>query len=176
MDDATDTMDVDTTRFGVLRVEAADLIELPRGLIGFESATRFVMLDIADEDGADAAPTFWWLQSLDRPELAVVVTDPGLFLPDYRVDIHPAQMLALGLMRAEDAQPLVIVNRHGGCLTANLQGPIVVNPINRTGAQLILSQKNATTRAPLMPLPEECAAPAPRPVIKQRQPQVALAS
>ena len=154
-------MTINTTRFGTLEISTDDTIILERGLIGFEDATRFILLDVAEAD-VQAAPTFWWLQSLDRPELAFVVTDPGLFLPDYRIDIHPAQMLSLGLMRVEDAQPFVIVNRHGGTLTANLQGPLVINPDTRTGAQLILSQRAATTRAPLMALPAApTAAPAP---------------
>ena len=67
------------------------MIQVPQGLLGFSGCTRFCLL----EPGTDAA--FFWLQSLDDPNLAFVVTDPALFVPDYSVPVRPEQMVELKL-------------------------------------------------------------------------------
>ena len=63
----------------------------------------------------------------------------------------------LRLARLEDAQVLVIVNKVGDTLTANLQGPIVCNTEVRVAEQLVLAEKRWTTRHPIMTIPAEPA-------------------
>jgi flagellar assembly factor FliW len=137
-------MEVRTTRFGVIEIAEDRVITLPKGLLGFPRATRFCLL----EPGDDAC--FFWLQSLDEPSLAFVVTDPSLFVTDYSVPLRPEQMSELGLSRLEDAQVFVIVNKVDQQLTGNLQGPLVINTITRDGDQLVLAEKRWTTRHPLV--------------------------
>ncbi|GIK18504.1 MAG: flagellar assembly protein FliW [Leptolyngbya sp. PLA2] len=144
-------MEVRTTRFGVIEIAEDRVITFPRGLLGFPEHTRYCLL----EPGEDAC--FFWLQSLDDPELAFVVTDPSLFVPDYSVPIRPEQMAELGLSRLEDSQVFVIVNKVDQTLTGNLQGPLVINTLTRAGEQLVLAEKRWTTRHALMKV-----APAPR--------------
>ncbi|MCW5776110.1 MAG: flagellar assembly protein FliW [Phycisphaeraceae bacterium] len=144
-------MEVRTTRFGVIEIAEDRVITFPRGLLGFPGHTRYCLL----EPGEDAC--FFWLQSLDDPELAFVVTDPSLFVPDYSVPIRPEQMAELGLSRLEDSQVFVIVNKVDQTLTGNLQGPLVINTLTRAGDQLVLAEKRWTTRHALMKV-----APAPR--------------
>src|SRR4029079_8177342 len=100
------------------------------------------------EPGDDAC--FFWLQSLDEPGLAFVVTDPALFVPEFSVPIRPEQMTDLKLARPEDAQVFVIVNKVDQTLTGNLQGPLIVNTLTRTGEQMVLAEKRGTTRHPLV--------------------------
>jgi len=137
-------MQVRTTRFGVLEIPDERVIEFPRGLLGFSQYTRYCLL----EPGEDAC--FFWLQSLDEPSLAFVVTDPGLFVPEFSVPIRPEQMMELKLGKLEDAQVFVIVNKVEQTLTGNLQGPLVVNTLTRQGEQLVLAEKRWTTRHPLV--------------------------
>lgn len=139
-------MDVRTTRFGMITVSEDKVITFPTGLLGFPSRTRFCLL----RPGEDAC--FFWLQSLDDPGLAFLVTEPALFVADYEVPVRPEQMAALGIERLADAQVFTIVNKVGDQLTGNLQGPLVVNTLNRTGQQLVLAEKRWTTRHPLMPV------------------------
>jgi len=47
----------------------------------------------------------------------------------------------------------VIVNKVDRTLTGNLQGPLLINAVNRRGRQLVLSEKKYSTRHPLMNLP-----------------------
>ncbi len=137
-------MEVRTTRFGTVEIAEDRVITFPRGLLGFPKQTRYCLL----EPGDDAC--FFWLQSLDEPGLAFVVTDPAFFVAEYSVPIRGEQKADLGLEKLEDAQVFVVVNRVDGVLTGNLQGPLVINSITRQGEQLVLAEKRWTTRHALV--------------------------
>lgn len=137
-------MEVRTTRFGVVDIAEDRVITFPRGLLGFPGRTRYCLL----QPGEDSC--FFWLQSVEDPNLAFVITDPTLFVPDYTVQIRAEHMESLGLERLEDAQVFVIVNKVEDQLTGNMQGPLVVNTTGRTAEQLVLAEKRWTTRHPLM--------------------------
>ena len=130
-------MNVQTTRFGAVEVNEERIITFPAGLLGFSSFKRFALLQPDDEG------IFFWLQALEAPDLAFVVTDPRLWLTDYEATIRREQMEELGLGQLNDAQVLVIVNKYDGALTANLQGPLVVNANNRIAMQLVLADVTA---------------------------------
>jgi len=142
---------IETTRFGPVEVDESRLIEIPAGLLGFSSYKTFSLLQ-PDENGV-----FFWLQSVETPDLAFVVTDPALWVPDYQATIRKEQMEELGLGETGDAQVLVIVNKREKSLTANLQGPIIINTANRRAMQLVLAEKKWSTRHELVQLGEQTA-------------------
>ncbi len=133
-------MNVETTRFGVVNVAEDQIINFPAGLLGVPSFKKYALLQPHD------AAVFFWLQSVEDPELAFVVTDPSLWVKDYVVTIRREQMEELGLPRLEDGHVFVIVNKYDQTLTANAQGPLVINVHNRSGMQLVLADKRWTTR------------------------------
>lgn len=137
-------MEVRTTRFGVIDIAEDRVITFPKGMLGFPDKSRYCLL----EPGEDAL--FFWLQSLDDPNLAFVVTDPTFFVQEFSVPIRPEQMEGLALSRLEDAQVFVIVNKVDQQLTGNLQGPLVINTLTKTGEQMVLADRRWTTRHPLM--------------------------
>ena len=139
-------MDVETTRFGVVEVDDTRLITFPAGLLGFTAYKTYALFQ-PDSNGA-----FLWLQSVEAPELAFVVTDPTLWVRGYKVPIRREQMQELGLESLDDAQIYVIVNRYDRSLTANVQGPLVVNAGNRRGMQVVLAEKRWTTRHEIVQL------------------------
>jgi len=147
---------VQTSRFGQVEVDEARIITFPKGILGFPSFKHYVLLQPA------ADSPFYWLQAMEMPELAFVVTDPSLFVTTYRVALKREQMDEMGIDQLADAQVLVIVNRYGASLTGNLQGPLVINGTTRVGEQLVLSDKRYHTRVPLMEMaaPVEMAASA----------------
>ncbi len=142
-------MDVRTTRFGVIEIAEDRVITFEKGLLGFPDRKRFCLL----EPGEDAC--FFWLQSLDDPALAFVVTDPALFIPEYSVPIRKEQMETLSMASLDEAQVFVIVNKIDGFLTGNLQGPLIINTIKRIGDQLVIAEKRWTTRHQLVKVEEE---------------------
>jgi len=139
-------MEVQTTRFGSVQIAEDRVIQFPKGLLGFQQYKRYCLLRPNDD------ACFFWLQCVDDPELAFVVTDPNMFVPDYAVPIRAEQMEELKLKRTEDAQVFVIVNKIGTKLTGNMQGPLVVNTVERVGEQLVLAEKKWTTRHELLSL------------------------
>jgi len=145
---------IETTRFGQVEVEEARVIRFPKGLLGFPRFKQYVLI----ESGKDSS--FWWLQSIDLPELAFVVTDPSLFVPTYQVPVKPEQLSELGVSSIDEAQVFVIVNKREHTLTGNLQGPLVVSVQQRIGEQLVLSDRRFTTRVPLIELGAPLAASA----------------
>jgi flagellar assembly factor FliW len=143
-------MEVRTTRFGTVDIAEERVITFPRGLLGFAEHKRYCLLEPAEDS------CFFWLQSLDEPALAFVVTDPSFFVLDYTVPIRPEQMAELHLPEGErglaDAQVFVIVNKVDQTLTGNLQGPLVINTVTHEGEQLVLAEKRWTTRHELVKL------------------------
>src|SRR3954453_10859568 len=118
-------MDIETTRFGRLSVEDERIITFPGGLLGFPDHTRFALIQTNDEN------YFFWLQSVDEPNLAFVVTDPSIFFKDYDVPVREETQQVLQLIDPTLLQVFVICNKVGDWLTGNLLGPIVVNSGNR---------------------------------------------
>ena len=145
---------IQTTRFGEVTIDESRIITFAKGLLGFPKYKQYVLIE-AGEDS-----TFWWLQSIDLPELAFVVTDPSLFVPTYKVPVRPEQLAELGIDSIDQAQVFVIVNKREHMLTGNLQGPLVVSVTGRSGEQWVLSDRRYTTRAPLVELGAPMAASA----------------
>ncbi|GJM17891.1 MAG: flagellar assembly factor FliW [Phycisphaeraceae bacterium] len=137
-------MEVRTTRFGVIDIAEDRVITFTKGILGFPDKSRYCLL----EPGEDAL--FFWLQSLEDPSLAFVVTDPTFFVEEFSVPIRAEQMTDLGLEKLDDAQVFVIVNKVDEQLTGNLQGPLVINTISKGGEQMVLADKRWTTRHPLV--------------------------
>jgi flagellar assembly factor FliW len=127
-------MKVNTKAFGQIEADEKQKINFPQGLFGFEDVKDYILLD------AEHQP-FLWLQSLDDQEIAFILINPFLFRPDYEVNIGNEELAEIGITSAENALIFVIVTipQDGNSMTANLQGPLVINRKNMTGMQAVLS-------------------------------------
>ena len=139
-------MEIQTSRFGTLEVDGDKLITFEQGILGFPNQEQYALIQAGEDSG------FYWLQAVGRPELAFVVCDPRLFVPDYYAPVKAEELEKLGLKSPDGAQVFVIVNKVGDMLSGNLQGPLVVNIETRAATQLVLSDKRYSTRHPLMRL------------------------
>lgn len=131
------------TRFGTLAFDPADVIAFPDGLIGFERLRDFVFVT------AGAGSPFRWLQSLDDPSLAFLVADPDAFIPAYAPTLSKTALSALDLGSQAPYLLWVTANIPSGRpndATLNLAGPVVVNPANRRGRQVVLDGEAYTVR------------------------------
>ena len=142
-------LEIQTSRFGRLVVDEERVIGFPRGLLGFPSFTRYALIQAGEEN------YFFWLQCVDEPSLAFVVADPGIFFKGYDVPLKEETRQELDLADDAFAQVFVICNKVEDWLTGNLLGPLVVNAGNRTGQQVVLTEKKWSTRQPLMQLRAE---------------------
>ena len=142
-------MEIETSRFGRLTLDDERVMTFPKGLLGFPEYARYALIQTSEEN------YFFWLQCVDNPALAFVVTDPTTFFKDYTVPLKGDLQQDLQMDDVEHAQVFVICNKVDEWLTGNLLGPIVVNAANRLAQQVVLTEKKWTTRQPLMKLNQE---------------------
>ena len=142
-------MEIETSRFGRMEVNDERIITFERGLLGFPDLRRYALIQTGEDN------YFFWLQSVDEPGLAFVVTDPTIFFKDYDLLLKDETRQEIELTDDAFAQVFVICNKVGDWLTGNLQGPLVVNARNRRGQQIVLNDKKWTTRQPLLRLQSE---------------------
>ena len=134
-------MKVDTKAYGLMEVNEKQKVSIPQGLFGFEDYIDYVLLD------SDNQP-FLWLQSVDEKEIAFILIDPFLFRKDYEANITDEELAEIGIKSSNNALLFVIVTipQDGGPMTANLQGPIIINKENMMGMQAILSESKWKTK------------------------------
>ena len=127
-------MTIDTKAYGQVDIDERQRIDMPLGLYGFDGLTEFVLMDARQRP-------FYWLQSVEVREVAFVLMDPKVMRPDYRADPDPTDLEALGLVGPEDERYLefaiVTIPDDRQDMTANLQGPIIINKESRMGRQCI---------------------------------------
>ena len=138
-------MKVATKAYGLIEVDEHQKITFPQGLFGFENCHEYVLLDAEKEP-------FYWLQSMDDEHIAFVLINPFLFRPDYEMNIDGEELLPIGLNEPEKAVifSIVTIPADAAPLTANLQGPLVINRDNRMGIQAILSDSRWKTKHDIM--------------------------
>lgn len=150
--DVSDLVTFSTLRFGDVTVPRERVLEFPRGLVGLTESRRFVFFHPEEDQGP-----FFWMQSIDEPSLAFVVTEPQNFFPGYSVPLGKDEQSTLGIAEQKDGVVCVIlvVPEDPRQITANLRGPLVINMSTRVGVQLILTGEEFSVREPLFQTPEE---------------------
>ncbi len=135
-------MKVKTSRFGEIDLPDDTLITFPEGIIGFNDATRFVIFECG-EDGI-----FKWLQSCDRPEVAFVICEASLIMPEYQIMIGEKERGVLQLTDLTDGVVCLILSIPDDPqeATANLLGPVVMNAEARVGMQMVVVNPEYSTR------------------------------
>ncbi len=132
------------TRFGEIEYQPENLLHFPEGLIGFESLHDFIVMPNQKE-----GPLFW-IQSIEDPQIAIILTDPSNFFPDYQV--VPDQQERQKLQLAEDdpcfALAVVSVNPERQ-ISLNLAAPILFAPASNRAMQVILEGTKHQIRTPL---------------------------
>ncbi|MCX7772882.1 MAG: flagellar assembly protein FliW [Clostridia bacterium] len=132
-------MQLDTVHFGAITVQESDFIYFPEGIPGFEDSKKFVLI------GKDTNETpFFWLQSIDKPELCFVVTDPFLIYNDYTVDINDEDVELLKISNPENVLTIaiVVIPEDIKKTRVNLKAPVLINIDEKLGKQVV--QKNET--------------------------------
>ena len=124
-------MDIQTTRFANVAIEAEDILHFPGGLAGLEDCHHWVLLADAENDALG------WLQCTSRPEIALAVVTPRRFVPDYQVRVNRTELVPLDILRSQDAKVLVVVGKNDRSITLNLKAPLVINLDRRLGRQVV---------------------------------------
>lgn len=134
---AGETTTIESTRFGTVSFAESDVFVFPWGLPGFDDLRHFLVLALEQQDG------FYWLQSLDDPQVSLPLTDPWQFFPDYEPKLPGFARLSLDLERPEEFVTLsVAVIPEEGPIFLNLMAPVVLNLRTRIGRQVALDTGN----------------------------------
>jgi len=139
-------MKVDTKAFGPIEIDDKQKVNIPLGLFGFEEYTEFALFDAEHEP-------FYWLQSLKDKEIAFILINPFLFRKDYEANVTNEELAEIGIKSPDNALVFVIVTipQEEGCpMTANLQGPVIINKESMTAMQAILSDSKWKTKHDIM--------------------------
>ncbi|MCB1307902.1 MAG: flagellar assembly protein FliW [Leptospiraceae bacterium] len=137
-----------TRALGKVEINPGDMIQFPEGLFGFHEVREFALL----MEKGDSP--FKWLQSTQRADLAFIVIEPALFLKDpYMPDISASELDQLGVKDLSECSVYTIVTipkDHPEKMTANLQGPVLINPHKMIGRQVISNDNRHLVRVPIL--------------------------
>ncbi len=132
------------SRFGEIEYDPDNTLLFPEGLVGFENLRNFVVMPNEKE-----GPLFW-IQSVEDPQIAFILTDPTGFYYDYKVIPDGREREKLGI--DEEGECLVVsvvsvsTERE---ITLNLAAPILFAPDTNRALQVILEGTNFSPRTPL---------------------------
>ena len=129
---------IKTTRFGDLDVDKKDIIKFPEGILGFETAKEFFIVDPGDRT------LILWLQSANEGSTAFPIIEPRIFMPEY----------SLGNLPPDTNEPtddigiyaILTIPQDATKMSANLKAPIIINNKSKTGKQTILQDSKFEVR------------------------------
>jgi flagellar assembly factor FliW len=132
------------TRFGEVEYDPDNLLIFPAGLIGFPTLHSFIVMPNKKQ-----GPLFW-IQSVEDPDIAFVLTDPTNFFPGYEVTPDTTERNSLQIDEEDDCFVLAVVTvPPDQKITLNLAAPIMFAPKSNRAIQVILENTEYQSRTPL---------------------------
>lgn len=132
------------TRFGEVEYDTSNIVHFPAGLIGLPNLRNFIVMP-----NKKKGPLFW-IQSVDDPEMAFVLTDPTNFFLDYDVTPDLAEMQALHINEGDQCFVLSVVTvPPDQIITLNLAAPIFFAPLTNRAIQVILEDSRYSSKTQL---------------------------
>lgn len=137
---------VSSSRFGEIQADPDKIITMTSPFLGFPESKRFMLIPHGENT------PFMWLQSLDDPQLAFVVIPAVILVPDYNPAL-PAQARQELKAGEEDELNILLLltipHNNPQKMTANLLGPLMINPEQRLAKQIILDPNKWDPRWPV---------------------------
>ena len=141
---------VSTSRFGEIEVDEKKIVHFKDGIPAFEDEREFIILPYEEES------PYYFMQSINSPDLAFLLTIPFLFFPEYSFEVDDVTMKELEITNHDNVfyySMITIPNGSIRYMTANLLAPIVLNSDNMQAKQVVLEKSNYTTKHRLFPEP-----------------------
>ena len=139
---------VSTSRFGEIEVDEKKIVHFKNGIPAFESEHEFIILPYEENS------PYYFMQSVNSPDLAFLLTIPFLFFPEYTFEIDDETIKELEIKNYDNVlyySMITIPNGSIRYMTANLLAPIVLNSDNMQAKQVVLEKSNYTTKHRLFP-------------------------
>lgn len=143
----TEKIEINSARWGKLTVDAEDVIEFPRGIIGFKRYNKFAIFESEDYK------PFQLLISVEQENIGFVIINPFIFCPDYKPKIIPLDLKELDIQNGNQflIYTIVTLTSDSKQSTANLRGPIIINLEKKVGKQVIIPNEEYPIKYPIMP-------------------------
>jgi flagellar assembly factor FliW len=137
-------MQIQSTRFGEIDIRDDAVLTFEDGLIGLPG-TRYALVAEREES------PFYWLHSVEHPDVALPVTKPWLFFPEYEIRVNDEDATRLELESADQADIFCVVRAAEQLeeFTANLAAPVIVHTAKRVGRQVLNELGGYRVRQPL---------------------------
>lgn len=136
---------IQTKNFGEMQVHEKQKIIFPEGILGFEFINDYFLLDMDDSP-------FYCLQAENERDIAFILIQPDFFMPDYKLMISETDLNALEIKAPDEILDFAIVTipEKTEEMTANLQGPVVINRTTRCARQIISLNDGYSVRHPIL--------------------------
>ncbi len=132
------------TRFGEVEYNPDNLLIFSAGLIGFPNLRSFIVMPNRKE-----GPLFW-IQSVDDPDIAFVLTDQTNFFIGYQAIPDASERNSLQISAEDEYFILTVVTvPPDQKITLNLAAPIIFAPKTNRAIQVILENTEYQSRTPL---------------------------
>jgi flagellar assembly factor FliW len=134
-------MQIKTKSMGCVEIDESQLVTFPKGLYGFEEYKNYALID------SQYNPLIW-LQSIEEPGLAFLMIDPFLIEENYEADINDSELEKIEVKDPVDVAVMAIITvpNDGSPVTANLQGPIIINKKKKLCMQAVLDGEKYSTK------------------------------
>jgi len=137
-----ENMLVKTRFFGEVDIEDEKILTFDNGIMGFEDMKRWTL--IYDIEKGSEGPISWF-QSLDMAELALPVINPYTVTAVYEPVVEDELLKPLGEFKDEELVTLLTItipSEDPSKTTANFRAPMLINPVNRKGIQVIVNNED----------------------------------
>ncbi len=138
-----------TKALGQIQVKSDHIIAFPEGILGFQDQQSFVILPHREHS------PFKWLQSIQDKSLAFILIDPvELFQVTYQQALQEEDLnflhLDQSLIGGQAYAIVTVPQSKTQQMTANLQGPIIINSKERRAKQCISSDPQHILHFPIL--------------------------
>ena len=135
-------MKVKTAHFGEVEVSEDNIYKAVAPVPGFPDSSQFFFIE------RDKIKPFRWLQSVEDENLTFVVVEPSNFFHDYDPKFGAFDLKQIGITRQEDTliMAIVVLPDDLAKMTANLRGPLIINPKTKLFKQVFIETDRWTVR------------------------------
>ena len=148
-------MVLNTRNFGEIEIDDRKIITFQDGIPGFFDDRHFVLFkhgmeetDEFEDDTDSEEDYFWWLQSVDDGDVAFVLMDVFMVMPDYEPHVDDEEMDLLGEYDPEHfvVYNIVSISDDPAKISVNLKAPIIINVKERIGRQVVAENEDYPIR------------------------------
>lgn len=141
----SDFLEIMTRDFGKIEINEEKIIVFQKGLPGFETIKKFVLLPFPGD-----AP-FVIFQAIKKRAVAFTAVDPADFFANYQFEINEQTEKELKINSRKDLMILNIINIKDEVKesTVNLAAPLVINLREKLAKQVILDDNTYQLRCKL---------------------------